>query len=482
VTQPDPATRSRPELPEPRVYERAEHGISRAAIDDNALQVLYRLRDAGFRACLVGGGVRDLLLGREPKDFDVATDATPDQVRGLFRKCRLIGRRFRLAHVLFGRDVIEVATFRAPHDDAEDGDGRVALSEEGRILRDNRYGTIEQDAVRRDFSVNALYYDIDDFAVLDYTGGVEDLRAGVLRLIGDAVETRLREDPVRMLRAVRFSAKLGLRIAPEVEAGIHELAPLMETVAPARLFDEVIKLFHSGAAVTCLDELERFGLFGTMFPEASSCFADPDAGRARRQFLVESLRNTDKRIGEGLGVNPAFLYAAVLWAPVQQRAAERIESGEQDIPAWQQAMAQVLERQVQTVSIPKRFSLVVREIWELQARLERQRGARALRLLTHPRFRAGYDFLCLRGRAGDADPELCQWWTDLQERDEAGQQELVAGTQGKGSKAPKGKSRRGGRRGRRGRKSGDASAGKDPDGNARSGQETAPRGDPGGDE
>lgn len=445
MTQADSATPSATtEIPEPRVYSREQHGISRAAIDDNALKVLYRLRDAGYRACLVGGGVRDLLLGREPKDFDIATDATPDQVRGLFRNCRLIGRRFRLAHVLFGREVIEVATFRAPHDEAEGDEGQVALSDEGRILRDNRYGTIEQDAVRRDFSVNALYYDIDDFSVLDYTGGVEDLREGVLRLIGDDVETRLREDPVRMLRAVRFSAKLGLRVAPEVEAGIQELAPLMQTVAPARLFDEVIKLFHSGAAVTCLDELERFGLFAPMFPEAAECFADPDLGAERRQFLVESLLNTDKRINDELGVNPAFLYAAILWAPVQVVAARRIEEGEQEIPAWQQAMAEVLDRQVKTVSIPKRFSMIVREIWELQARLERARGGRALRLATHPRFRAGYDFLCLRARAGDADPELCRWWTEFQEKDE-GEQKKMAGGGGKG----KGRARRGGRRRKR---------------------------------
>ncbi|WP_017925774.1 polynucleotide adenylyltransferase PcnB [Thioalkalivibrio sp. HL-Eb18] len=457
MTQADPATPSAA-IPEPRVYSREEHGISRAAIDDNALKVLYRLRDAGYRACLVGGGVRDLLLGREPKDFDIATDATPDQVRGLFRNCRLIGRRFRLAHVLFGREVIEVATFRAPHDEDDDNDGQVALSEEGRILRDNRYGTIEQDAVRRDFSVNALYYDIDDFSVLDYTGGVEDLREGVLRLIGDDVETRLREDPVRMLRAVRFSAKLGLRIAPEVEAGIRELAGLMQTVAPARLFDEVIKLFHSGAAVTCLDELERFGLFAPMFPEASECFADPELGAERRQFLVESLLNTDKRINEELGVNPAFLYAAILWAPVQVAAARRIEDGEQEIPAWQQAMAEVLDRQVKTVSIPKRFSLIVREIWELQARLERARGGRALRLLTHPRFRAGYDFLCLRARAGDADPELCRWWTEFQEKDE-GEQKQMAGGGGKG----KSRARRGGRRRKRRRK-GDGEVGGSNDG------------------
>ncbi|TVP87095.1 MAG: polynucleotide adenylyltransferase PcnB [Thioalkalivibrio sp.] len=410
---------------QPRVYSRDQHPISRAAISDNALKVLYRLRDAGFRSCLVGGGVRDLLLGREPKDFDVATDAHPEDVRRLFRNCRLIGRRFRLAHVTFGREIIEVATFRAPFG-AEDEEGNIELSEDGRILRDNSYGTIEQDAWRRDFTINALYYDIADYSVLDFTNGVLDLHEGVLRLIGDDPEQRLREDPVRMLRAVRFAAKLGLRIAPEIDAAMHRFAGLITSVAPARLFDEVIKLFHSGEAVTCLDELERLGLFGAMFPQAAECFADPETGPAQRDFLVEALKNTDTRIRDEMGVHPAFLYAAILWAPARREAGARLDAGEEPAAAWQQAASLVLERQVQRVSIPKRYALVVREIWELQQRLPRNQGGRALRLLGHPRFRAGYDFLCLRARAGEADPELCAWWTEFQDSDAARQQQRSA--------------------------------------------------------
>jgi poly(A) polymerase len=409
---------------QPRVYSRDQHPISRAAISDNALKVLYRLRDAGFRSCLVGGGVRDLLLGREPKDFDVATDAHPDDVRRLFRNCRLIGRRFRLAHVTFGREVIEVATFRAPFD-AENEEGNVELSDDGRILRDNCYGTIEQDAWRRDFTVNALYYDIADYSVLDFTNGVRDLHEGVLRLIGDDPEQRLREDPVRMLRAVRFAAKLGLRIAPEVDEVLHRHAALMSSAAPARLFDEVLKLFHSGAAVTCLDELERFGLFEAMFPQTAACFAKPDQGPMLRAFLVEALKNTDLRVRDGLGVHPAFLYAALLWAPMQRELKACLETEEEPVAAWQKAASIVLEKQSQRVTIPRRFALVVREIWEQQDRLPRSEGARAARLLTHPRFRAGYDFLCLRARAGQADSALCQWWTEFQESDEGRQQEML---------------------------------------------------------
>ncbi|MGM0813511.1 polynucleotide adenylyltransferase PcnB [Thioalkalivibrio sp.] len=427
---------------QPRVYSRDQHPISRAAISDNALKVLYRLRDAGFRSCLVGGGVRDLLLGREPKDFDVATDAHPEDVRRLFRNCRLIGRRFRLAHVTFGREIIEVATFRAPFG-AENEEGNIELSEDGRILRDNSYGTIEQDAWRRDFTINALYYDIANYSVLDFTNGVIDLHEGVLRLIGDDPEQRLREDPVRMLRAVRFGAKLGLRIAPEVDQALHRFAGLLTSVAPARLFDEVIKLFHSGAAVTCLDELERFGLFEAMFPQAAECFADPETGPAQRDFLVEALKNTDARIRDGMGVHPAFLYAAILWAPVRREAGARLDAGEEPVAAWQQAGSMVLERQVQRVSIPKRYSLVVREIWELQQRLPRNQGGRALKLLGHPRFRAGYDFLCLRARAGEADPELCAWWTEFQDSDAARQQQRpAAGAPDTATRPRRGRSRR----------------------------------------
>lgn len=400
---------------EPRIYSRDQHPISRALISANALKVLYRLHEAGFRSCLVGGGVRDLLLGREPKDFDVVTDAHPEDVRQLFRNCRLIGRRFRLAHVTFGREVIEVATFRAPFD-TEENEGNVELSEDGRILRDNCYGTIEQDAMRRDFTVNALYYDIADYSVLDFSNGVLDLYDGVLRLISPDVEARLREDPVRMLRAVRFASKLGMRIASEVDDGIHRFAELLPSVAPARLFDEVIKLFHSGAAVASLDELERLGLFPQLFPQTATCFADPATGEERRAFLVEALQNTDRRVREDLPVHPAFLYAAVLWAPLVRASARRIAAGQDPGVAWREAADEVLDKQLKRIMIPRRFTLVVREIWDLQERLVRVRRAGAQRLLSHPRFRASYDFLCLRSRVGEVEASLCDWWTQFQAR------------------------------------------------------------------
>lgn len=408
---------------QPRVYPRDQHPISRAAISDNALRVLYRLRDAGFRSCLVGGGVRDLLLGREPKDFDVVTDAHPEDVRRLFRNCRLIGRRFRLAHVRYGKEIIEVATFRAPADTEHLTEGQIELSDDGRILRDNSYGTIEQDAWRRDFTVNALYYDIADFSVIDFTNGIKDLHDGILRLIGDDPAQRLREDPVRMLRAVRFAAKLGLRIAPEVDQAILQHAHLLADVAPARLFDEVLKIFHSGSALACLDELERLGLFGVMFPQTVDCFADPEQGATRRAFLVEALRNTDARIQDDLTVHPAFLYAALLWSPVQSQAHQRItEDGEPAFNAWQKAGGDILDRQARHVVIPRRYTVVVREIWDLQYRLLNSRGVRAPRLLNHPRFRAAYDFLCLRARVGDVEAEHCTWWTEYQDSDTAKQQ------------------------------------------------------------
>ncbi|SFM43231.1 poly(A) polymerase [Ectothiorhodospira mobilis] len=411
-----------------RVYARAEHGISRANISENALKVLYRLKDAGFRACLVGGGVRDLLLGREPKDFDVATDAHPEDVRRIFRNCRLIGRRFRLAHVYFGREIIEVATFRAPHDE---GDGE-AQAEDGRIIRDNVYGNIEQDAWRRDFSINALYYDIRDFSVVDYTGGMEDLRQGVLRLIGDP-EVRYREDPVRMLRAVRFAAKLGFRVDPAAEEGMVRLGGLLEDVSPARLFDEVIKLFHGGAALQTFEMLRHYDLFRRLFPLTERALEREEQGYPIT-FVANALRNTDDRIQSGKGVHPAFLYAVLLWEPVRHEAERLMAEGEGQVPALQQAGARILAEQAQSILIPKRFALPVREIWELQPRFEQRQGARALRLLGHPRFRAAYDFYCLRGRSGEALDDGCQWWTRLQEVDEAEQRRMVEATGRSGRK------------------------------------------------
>lgn len=397
---------------QPRIYGRAEHGISRANISPNAVRVLYRLREAGYRACLVGGGVRDLLLGREPKDFDVGTDAHPEEVRGLFRNCRLIGRRFRLAHVHFGREIIEVATFRAPHDSDESEEQEAEMSD-GRILRDNVYGTIEQDAWRRDFTINALYYDIADFSVVDYTGGMEDLRQGRLRLIGEP-EVRYREDPVRLLRAVRFAAKLGFILDDGTRQALKQFGPLLADVPPARLFDEVIKLFHAGHGLQTFEMLRQYALFARLFPLTEQALAHEEQGFPIT-FVANALRNTDTRIRENKGVHPAFLYAVLLWEPVRHEAQRLVDAGESLLPALQQAGTEILARQAKQIMIPKRFSLVMREIWELQPRLEQRRGARALRLLTHPRFRAAYDFYCLRAHSGEALQEGCAWWTKIQE-------------------------------------------------------------------
>lgn len=395
----------------PIVIPRPEHAITRANISPNALKVLYRLKDAGYQACLVGGGVRDLLLGREPKDFDVATDAHPEQIRQLFRNCRLIGRRFRLAHVVYGREVIEVATFRGHQNDGEEQDTDHALSDEGRILRDNIYGTLEQDAIRRDFTVNALYYDIADFSVRDFTGGMEDLKGGVLRLIGDP-EARYREDPVRMLRAVRFAAKLGFRLAAATAAPIPDLADLLLDISSARIYEEVLKLFMAGEAVATYELLRRYGLFAHLFPATEAALTHEVNGYP--QILISrALENTDRRIDEGKPATPAFLFAALLWPPVRQRwQATAHDQG--DLAALQEAGGWIVGEQAGHTAIPKRFSLPMREIWSLQPRFEQISGRRPLRLVSHPRFRAAYDFLLLRGEAGEVDQKLCDWWTNFQ--------------------------------------------------------------------
>jgi len=394
---------------QPEFISRSEHSISRANISESALKVLYRLKDAGFRACLVGGGVRDLLLGREPKDFDIATDALPEDIRALFRNSRIIGRRFRLVHVRFGREIIEVATFRAPHD-TDAGE----MNDDGRILRDNVYGSIETDAMRRDFTVNALYYDIADFSVLDYAKGVEDLKAGQLRLIGEP-EVRFREDPVRMLRAVRFSAKLGFRIDPEVEKAIYDLGHLLADISPARLFDEVLKLFHGGAALQTFEALRHYDLFRYLFPMTEEVLAHEEEGFPDL-FVANALRNTDERINEGKPVTPAFLFAVMLWEPVRIYMKEHPDEELSEAQALQIASSIILSQQARHITIPKRFSLPMREIWHLQPRFRYTRGKRPMRLLGHPRFRAGYDFLCLRGRSGEDDlVASCQWWTEYQE-------------------------------------------------------------------
>lgn len=402
------------------LYSRAEHNISRSAISDSALKVLYQLKKAGFKAYLVGGCVRDLLLGREPKDFDVVTNANPEQIRRVFRNCRLIGRRFRLAHVFFGSEFIEVATFRGS---ANENDENQQTHEDGRLLRDNIYGTLEEDVWRRDFTINALYYNISDFSIIDYTNGIADLHAGVLRLIGEPV-TRYREDPVRMLRLVRFAVKLGFTLDAACEKPLHELASLLNAVPAARLYEEMLKLFLSGYGLQTFEMLRHYGLFATLFPETDRCLNTESEGFPRL-FLIKALENSDKRITEGKSVTPYFLLSAFLWEAVQSVAEDKIAHGEDPIYAYQNATNEVLSRQIKSIAIPKRITQSMREVWLLQSRLQQCTGIKPYRLLVHPRFRAAYDFLVLRAETGGADKNLAQWWTEFQIADELKQKKMT---------------------------------------------------------
>jgi len=401
----------------PRILTRSEHNISRDNISEYALKVLYRLKQAGYKSFLVGGGVRDLLLGVEPKDFDIATDARPEQVRELFRNCRLIGRRFRLAHVHFGREIIEVATFRAHHE--ADGD---RLIEDGMIMRDNIYGDLDDDVWRRDFTVNALYYNIADFSIVDYVGGVEDVKAGRIRFIGDPVD-RYREDPVRMLRAIRFAAKLGFTIDADTEKPISELTRLLDDIPPARLFEEVNKLFLGGCALQTFEKLHHYGLYGQLFPQVEEILQQEE-NNFPHMFVIRALENTDKRIIEGKPINPAFLYSIMLWEPMQKQLEHFRSNGAPLFEAQRLAADTVISRQIAKVAIPRRFTNVIREIWDLQKRLQNRHGKRPFALLHNKRFRTAYDFLLLRAEVGGASQELADWWTGFQDADEERQREM----------------------------------------------------------
>lgn len=392
-----------------RIIARDSHPISRKNISPNALRVLYRLRDAGYSGYLVGGAVRDLLVGGHPKDFDIATSATPEEVRHLFRNSRLIGRRFRLAHVVFGREIIEVATFRA---NVDDGSGDRELHEGGRLVRDNVFGTIEDDAVRRDFTANALYYAIDDFSVLDYTGGFEDVQQGLLRLIGDP-EQRYREDPVRMLRAIRLAAKLGFSIEASTAEPIARLAGLLAESAPARLFEECLKLFLSGHAVESFLGLEQHGLLRVLLPETAAALASNRSGALRR-MLLEGLRGTDVRVANDEPVSPAFLFALLLW-PAYCRTLMGLQAqGMHAAEAQRRAADRVTLHQLSMIALPRRFSLPMQEIWLLQSRLSQRQPKRVSRLLAHPRFRAAFDFLVLRQFASNEHAEEVAFWQEAQ--------------------------------------------------------------------
>ncbi|QWP74802.1 polynucleotide adenylyltransferase PcnB [Lysobacter sp. K5869] len=393
-----------------RVIPRDQHNVSRKDISPNALRVLYRLRDSGFGAYLVGGAVRDILVGGHPKDFDVATDATPEQVKGLFRNCRLIGRRFRLAHVVYGREIIEVATFRA---NSDDGSGDRETDDGGRLLRDNVYGTIEDDAVRRDFTANALYYAVEDFSVRDYVGGFEDVQNRLMRLIGDP-ETRYREDPVRMLRAVRLAAKLGFEIERGTAEPIPHLAPLLAEAAPARLFEECLKLFLSGHAVESFLGLERYGLLPALLPESAAALKSNRSGALRRMVL-EGLKGTDARVAADEPVSPAFLFALLLWPAYCRDLMGLQAQGVHTAEAQRRAADRVTLHQLATIALPRRFSLPMQEIWLLQSRFQQRQRKRVFRLLSHPRFRAAFDFLTLRTAASDEHVGDVEFWREAQQ-------------------------------------------------------------------
>ncbi|NRF24568.1 polynucleotide adenylyltransferase PcnB [Vibrio coralliilyticus] len=406
------------------IITRQEHNISRKQISDNALKVLYRLHGAGFDAFLVGGGVRDLLLAQTPKDFDIATNATPEQIRQLFKNCRLIGRRFRLAHIMFGRDIIEVATFRGHHQETSKNISQ--QSKEGMLLRDNVYGTIDEDAERRDFTINAMYYNIGDYAIHDYAGGNEDLEDRLVRLIGDP-ETRYREDPVRMLRAIRFAVKLDFDIEEDTAAPIEEMSPLLRDIPSARLYEESLKMLQSGYGLETYHLMREYNLFQQLFPVISEDFTEEYSSKTE-QMLDLVLDSTDQRIEEGKRINPAFMFAAMLWYPLQARAELLMEKRKLSAyDAIMEASNYILDEQVRTIAIPRRHTATIREIWQLQLRMPRRNGKRAFRLMELNKFRAGFDFLEMRGEVeGGETEQLAKWWETFQNAGRNMRQSMVA--------------------------------------------------------
>ena len=391
------------------------HGVSRDRISYGAQKVTGGLQAAGYQAYVVGGAVRDLLLNRTPKDFDVATDATPEEVRRVFRRSRIIGRRFRLVHVMFGEEVVEASTFRSLIE-AEDAQ----TDEHGRLLRDNQFGDQEQDAARRDFTVNALFYDPATQEIHDYHGGYADMRANVLRMIGDP-EVRYREDPVRMLRAVRLSAKLDMRLDAATAAPIGRMKDLLDNVPQARLLDEVLKMLLSGHSVECIQQLRKMNLHHGLLPLLDVILEQPMG----EKFVMLALRNTDERLSQEKTVSPAFLFAALLWHEVLATWNIRVQQGERPVGAMHAAMDDVLARQKAQLAIPHRHDAVMKEIWLMQQRFEQRAGQRPFRLLEQPRFRAGFDFLLLRCASGEVDDELGLWWDEFQDAGTERQTEML---------------------------------------------------------
>jgi poly(A) polymerase len=399
---------------QPVTLSQKEHGIDPRLLSNNALRVTQTLQDAGFKAFVVGGAVRDLLLGVKPKDFDIATNATPEQVKRLFRRAFIIGKRFQIVHVMFGQDLLEVTTFRGTVSEG-------ALKDEhGRVLRDNTFGLQHEDAIRRDFTINAMYYDPATQTVLDYHGGIADIRQKTLRIIG-VPEARYREDPVRMLRVVRFAAKLQFTIEPATRAPISVMAPLINNVPAARVFDEMLKLLMSGHALACLQQLRKEGLHHGLLPLLDVVLEQPLGAK----FVTLALAATDQRVVEVKPVSPGFLFASLLWHQVVEKWAAYQAAGELPIPALHLAADDVLNTQTEKLALQRKIGSDMRDIWAMQPRFEKRNGKTPYKLLEHPRFRAGYDFLLLRCASGEIEAEIGDWWGAFAEADDAGREELL---------------------------------------------------------
>lgn len=414
-----------------QVIPYASHGVASEQISYGAKRVTDGLQAAGFKAYVVGGAVRDLLLNKKPKDFDVATDATPEEVKRVFRRSRIIGRRFRLVHVMFGEELVEVSTFRRMVD-TEDAQ----TDEHGRLLRDNEFGDQEQDAARRDFTANALYYDPTTQQIFDYHAGYQDIRKQVLRIIGDP-QVRYREDPVRMLRAVRLSAKLGISLDEATAAPIADMKALLDNVPEARMLDEVLKMLLSGHSVECIQQLRKMELHHGLLPLLDVIMEQP----AGEKFIMLALKNTDERLGQEKPVSPAFLFAALLWHEVLAAWNQLVAKGERPVGAMHTAMDEVLARQKKKLAIPHRHDAVMKEIWLMQQRFEQRAGQRPYRLLEQPRFRAGFDFLLLRCASNEVDNELGLWWDEFQDASEERRKEMLQ-PEGRGVKKRRRKPRR----------------------------------------
>ncbi|MEW5008606.1 MAG: polynucleotide adenylyltransferase PcnB [Cycloclasticus sp.] len=416
-------------------YTLRELGLSSDRLDRHAIQITERLVKAGFQAYLVGGCVRDSLLGMHPKDFDVSTNAEPEEIQALFKNCRLIGRRFRLAHIHFGRHIIEVATFRGPH--LKHDSNKSHAHKDGRLLRDNVYGTLEEDAWRRDFTINALYLDAQKLTVIDYVGGIDDHQQRSIKLMGEPA-TRFKEDPVRLLRAVRFKAKLNFQIEADTEAPMREMAPLLKDIPSARLYDEVLKLFLNKQANQIFSDLRHYGLFEALFPQTELCLQKAKTEQPLG-LIQQAMQNTESRLNNDQHITPYFLLATLLWEPVRRLTEKNRSSFSSETQAIHAAAHEVIAHQVSRVAIPRRITTPMREVWALQPRFHKQVGVRCLRFLEHPRFRAAYDFMLLRAQYGEVDQKLADWWTHIQTLESAEQKSMTRPNQFKNKGKPRNK-------------------------------------------